>query len=50
LLKQKGKCVRLRRELKAGQHKSYLGDGKWSLLSVLLCVTSVAKMTPQSLI
>jgi hypothetical protein len=28
LLKQKGKCVCLRRELKAGQHKSYPDCGK----------------------
>jgi hypothetical protein len=38
--------VCLRRELKAGRHKSYLDDGEWSLLSVLLCVTSGAEMTP----
>jgi hypothetical protein len=42
--------VCLRRELKADQHKSYPDDGEWSLLLVLLCVTSSAKMTPQSLI
>jgi hypothetical protein len=36
----------LRRELKADRHKSYPDDGEWSLLSVLLCVTSGAKMTP----
>jgi hypothetical protein len=29
--------VCLRRELKAGRHKSYPCDGEWSLLSVLLC-------------
>jgi hypothetical protein len=28
LLKQKGKCVCLRRELKAGRHKSYPDGGK----------------------
>jgi hypothetical protein len=49
-LNKKGKCMCLRRELKAGRHKSYPDDGEWSLLSVLLCVTSDAKMTPQSLI
>jgi hypothetical protein len=42
--------VCLRRELKAGWHNSYLDDGKWSLMSVLLYVTSGAEMTPQSLI
>jgi hypothetical protein len=36
----------LRRELKAGRHKSYPDDGEWSLLSVLLYVTSGAEMTP----
>jgi hypothetical protein len=46
----KNASVCLRRELKAGRHKSYLDDGEWSLLSVLLCVTSGAEMTPQSLI
>jgi hypothetical protein len=46
LLKQKSKCMCLRRELKVGRHKSYPDDGEWSLLSVLLCVTSGAKMTP----
>jgi hypothetical protein len=50
LLKQKGKCVCLLRELKTGRHKSYPDDGEWSLLSILLCVTSSTKMTPQSLI
>ena len=43
--------VCLRRELKASQHKSYPTAARmtnWSLLSVLLCVTSGAKMTPQS--
>jgi hypothetical protein len=49
-LNKKGKCMCLRRELKTGWHKSYPDDGEWSLLSVLLCVTSGAKMTPQSLI
>jgi hypothetical protein len=42
--------VCLRRELKAGRHKSYPDMPRmmnWSLLSVLLCVTSGAKMTPQ---
>jgi hypothetical protein len=45
--------VCLRRELKAGQHKSYPDGGEDdelvtdSLLSILLCVTSDAKM-PQS--
>ena len=42
----KSKCF----ELKAGQHKSYPDDGEWSLLSVLLYVTSGAEMMPQSLI
>jgi hypothetical protein len=42
--------VCLRRELKADWHKIYPDDGEWSLLSVLLCVTSGAEMTPQSLI
>jgi hypothetical protein len=42
--------VCLQRELKAGQHKSYPDDGEWSLLSILLSVTSGAEMTPQSLI
>jgi hypothetical protein len=46
LLKQKSKCMCLRRELKAGRHKSYPDDGGWSLLSVLLCVTFSDKMTP----
>jgi hypothetical protein len=46
LLKQKSKCMCLRRELKADRHKSYPDDGEWSLLSILLCVTSGAKMTP----
>jgi hypothetical protein len=45
-LNKKSKCMCLRRELKAGRHKSYPDDGEWSLLSVLLCVTSGAKMTP----
>jgi hypothetical protein len=49
-LNKKGKCMCLQRELKAGRHKSYPDDGEWSLLSVLVCVTSSAKMTPQSLI
>jgi hypothetical protein len=49
-LNKKGKCMCLRRELKAGRHKSYPDDGKWSFLSVLLCVTSGAKMTPHTLI
>jgi hypothetical protein len=43
--------VCLRRELKASRHKSYPTMARmtnWSLLSVLLCVTSGAKMTPQS--
>jgi hypothetical protein len=44
LLKQKSKYICLRIELKAGRHKSYPDDGEWSLLSVLLCVTSDAKM------
>jgi hypothetical protein len=39
-------CVCLRRELKVGQHKSYPDDGEWSLLSVLLYVTSGSEMTP----
>jgi hypothetical protein len=38
LLKQKGKCVCLQRELKTNRHKNYPDDGEWSLLSVLLCV------------
>jgi hypothetical protein len=42
--------VCLRRELKADRYKSYSDGGEWSLLSVLLCVTSGADMTPQSLI
>jgi hypothetical protein len=42
--------VCLRRELKACRHKSYSDDDEWSLLSVLLCVTFGAEMTPQSLI
>jgi hypothetical protein len=42
--------VCLRSELKADRHKIYPDDGEWSLLSVLLCVTSDAEMTPQSLI
>jgi hypothetical protein len=46
LLKQKSKCMCLLRELKAGRHKSYPDDGEWSLLSVLLCVTSGSNMTP----
>jgi hypothetical protein len=36
----------LQRELKAGRHKSYPDDDEWSLLSVLLCVTSGAEMAP----
>jgi hypothetical protein len=44
-LNKKNKCMCLRRELKAGRHKSYPDDDEWSLLSVLLCVTSGAKMT-----
>jgi hypothetical protein len=44
-LNKKSKCMCLRRELKAGRHKSYPDDGEWSLLSVLLYVTSGAKMT-----
>jgi hypothetical protein len=44
-LNKKGKCMCLLRELKAGQHKSYPDDGEWSLLLVLLCITSGAKMT-----
>jgi hypothetical protein len=50
-LNKKGKCVRLQRELKAGRHKSYPDGARmtnWSLLSVLLCVTFGAKMTPRS--
>jgi hypothetical protein len=39
-LNKKDKCMCLRRELKADQHKSYPDDGEWSLLSVILCVTS----------
>jgi hypothetical protein len=42
--------VCLRRESKADLNKSYPDDGEWSLLSVLLCVTSGAEMTQQSLI
>jgi hypothetical protein len=38
--------VCLQRELKADRYKSYPDDGEWSLLSVLLCVTSGAEMTP----
>jgi hypothetical protein len=38
--------VFLRRELKADRHKSYPDDDEWSLLSVLLYVTSSAEMTP----
>jgi hypothetical protein len=38
--------VCLRRELKADRHKIYPDDGEWSLLSVLLCVTSGVEMTP----
>jgi hypothetical protein len=45
-LNKKSKCMCLRRELKAGRHKSYPDDGEWSLLSILLYVTSGAKMTP----
>jgi hypothetical protein len=44
-LSKKGKCMCLRREIKAGRHKSYPDNDEWSLLSVLLCVTSGAKMT-----
>jgi hypothetical protein len=44
-LNKKSKCMYLRRELKADRHKSYPDDDDWSLLSVLLCVTSRAKMT-----
>jgi hypothetical protein len=29
-LNKKGKCMCLRRELKAGRHKSYPDDGEWS--------------------
>jgi hypothetical protein len=36
-LNKKGKCMCLRKELKAGRHKSYPNDVEWSLLSVLLC-------------
>jgi hypothetical protein len=43
---KKSKCMCLRIKLKAGRHKSYPDDDEWSLLSVLLCVTSGAKMTP----
>jgi hypothetical protein len=49
-LNKKDKCMCLRKELKAGRHKSYPDDGKWSFLSVLLSVTSGAKMTPHTLI
>jgi hypothetical protein len=42
--------VCLRRELKADRYKSYPNDGEWSLLSVLLYVTSGTERTPQSLI
>jgi hypothetical protein len=45
--------VRLQRELKADRHKSYPTVARmmnWSLLLVLLCVTSGAEMMPQSLI
>jgi hypothetical protein len=35
--------VCLRRELKADRHKSYPDDGKWSLLSVLLCSPPVPR-------
>jgi hypothetical protein len=42
--------VCLRRELITGRHKSYPDDGEWSLMSVLLRVTSGAEMTLQSLI
>jgi hypothetical protein len=45
-LNKKGKCVCLRRELKTDRHKNYPDDGEWSLLSVLLCVTSGAEMMP----
>jgi hypothetical protein len=45
-LNKKSKCMCLRRELKAGRHKSYPDDSEWSLLSVLLYVTSGAIMMP----
>jgi hypothetical protein len=45
LNKKASVCLR-----KADRHKRYPDDGEWSLLSVLLCVTSGAKMMPQSLI
>jgi hypothetical protein len=56
LLKQKGKCVCLRRELKAGRHKSYLDDGEDDELIIVVgpslrhLPTSGTDMTPQSLI
>jgi hypothetical protein len=40
----KNASVCLRRELKIVRHKSYPDDDEWSLLSVLLCVTSGAEM------
>jgi hypothetical protein len=52
-LNKKDKCLCLRRELKVGRHKSYPHGGEmmsWSLLSVLLCVTSSAEMMSRSLI
>jgi hypothetical protein len=48
LNKKASVCLRI--ELKTVQYKSYTDDGEWSLLSVLLRVTSGAEMTPQSLI
>jgi hypothetical protein len=36
LLKQKGKCVCLRRELKAGQHKSYPDGGEDDKLIIVV--------------